>query len=155
MIDRRAAVVAGLVASVASTLAQIALWFALTDALPAVLWRDTRLAAAIVLGRDVLGSSPPDASIAIVATVVHVALSLVYGLALAAVIDRLGAAASLVAGIAFGAIVYAVNMYGFTAVFPWFVAARDAITAVAHLAFGASAAIAYRIAAARPRRASR
>jgi hypothetical protein len=44
---------------------------------------------------------------------------------------------------------YAINMYGFTAIFPWFAASRDKITLTAHIAFGVVAAGAYRIAARR------
>jgi hypothetical protein len=44
---------------------------------------------------------------------------------------------------------YALNMYGFTALFPWFIATRDWITLCAHIVFGASCTLACRWAAAR------
>jgi hypothetical protein len=31
---------------------------------------------------------------------------------------------------------YIINLYGFTALFPWFSIARDGITALTHLVFG-------------------
>lgn len=151
MIDARAAAAAGIAAGVVSTLVQLALWAAFTDALPAILWRDARLAAAIVLGPKALGSGAPDAASWIIATIVHFTLSIVYGFALAPLIARRSMAGSIAVGAAFGAVVYAVNMYGFTAAFPWFEAARDAITAATHLVFGASAAVAYRSVADRRR----
>ena len=48
-------------------------------------------------------------------------------------------------GTAFGLVVYTVNMYGFTSVFPWFDAARDWIAVATHVAFGMVAAAAYRV----------
>ena len=71
-------------------------------------------------------------------------MSIAYGLILAPLIARLGVLSSLLAGAAFGLSVYAVNMYGFTMVFPWFESTRDAITAAAHAAFGMAAAGFYR-----------
>lgn len=142
--DVRSAVLAGIAAGVVSTVAQVALWLSFTDAFPEILFRDARLAAAIVLGRDVL---PPPASfdmvVMLVATVVHFALSIAYGLVLAVGLGALGIGASLVAGAAFGIALFVVNMYGFTAVFPWFAAARDAITVAAHVVFGVTAAAVY------------
>lgn len=140
----RAAVFAGVAAGILATLVQIALWAAFTDALPAALFRDARFAAAIVMGPRVL--SPPasfDARVIVVATLVHFALSIVYAFALSALIGRRRLPYALFAGAAFGLSLYAVNMYGFTAVFPWFAEDRDWITATAHAAFGVSAAGVY------------
>lgn len=136
-----AAVYGGIAAGILGTLAQIALWSVFTDALPTIFFRDARFTAAIVLGRTVL---PPPASfdgpVMLVATLVHFALSVVYGVILSGLISRLRNSASLLAGAAFGLSLYAINMYGFTTVFPWFEAARDWITVVAHLVFGITAA---------------
>lgn len=104
------------------------------------------MASAIVLGRKVL---PPPASfdwrIMLVATLVHFALSIAYGLILSRLISRLRTRSSLIAGAAFGLCLYAVNMYGFTAVFPWFEATRDGTTVATHAAFGMVAAGVYRM----------
>jgi hypothetical protein len=139
-----AALWAGIAAAVISTVVQLLLWATLTDALSGILWRDARLAAAIVLGPAVL--NPPatfDAEVVLVATLVHFALSIVYAVALAAMIARLGIVSSLIAGPAFGAALYAINLYGFTALFPWFAVARGGITLAAHVAFGLSASAVY------------
>jgi hypothetical protein len=143
--DWRAGIVAGLVAGVVSTAVQLLLWLAFTDALPQILFRDARLAAAIVMGPGVL--PPPagfDAGVMLMATLVHFALSIIYGLALAALIAPFDWYRSALVGNAFGLALYVVNLYGFTALFPWFAVARDWITLAAHLAFGVSAAAAYR-----------
>jgi hypothetical protein len=115
---------------------------------PRFFFRDSRFAAAIVLGRDAL--PPPasfDASIMAIATVVHFALSIAYALLLAWLIADLRMRASLLAGAIFGLSMYALNMYGFTVVFPWFASSRDWITVATHLVFGTVLAGAYRAAA--------
>ena len=145
MIDVRAAVSAGIAAGILSTLAQIALWLIFSDAFPAILFRDARLTAAIVMGRGVL--APPttfDLRVMLVATLVHFALSMLYGLILSWLMSRLATPLSTIVGAAFGLILYAANMYGFTVVFPWFEAARDWITLASHLVFGVVAALVYR-----------
>ena len=73
----------------------------------------------------------------------HLALSVAYGLILSRLISRLRTGSSLLAGTAFGLCLYAVNMYGFTTVFPWFEATRDGITVATHAAFGMVAAGVY------------
>src|SRR5882672_4257883 len=149
----RSAALAGIAAGVVATLAQIALWWISSAPLPEILLRDARLTAAIIMGREVL--PPPatfDWSIMLVATLVHFALSIAYALTLSAFISRLSTPLSLVGGAAFGLLLYAINMYGFTFVFPWFAAARDWITAATHGIFGLVVAAVYKT---WPMRASR
>jgi hypothetical protein len=145
-IDVGAAVSAGIAAGILATVVQIILWWIFTDALPAILFRDARFTAAIVMGRGVL--RPPasfDGRIVLVVTLVHFALAITYGLILARLITRLCTFASLLAGAAFGLSLYAVNMFGFTTVFPWFASSRDWITAATHVAFGVVAAAFYQM----------
>ena len=141
-----AAVYAGIIAGILATVVQIALWSVFADALPTILFRDARFAAAIVMGRKVL---PPPATfdwmVMLVATLVHFALSIAYGLALSPLIGRLPTLPSMLVGAAFGLCLYGVNMYGFTAVFPWFQATRDSITLATHAVFGVAAAGVYKM----------
>jgi hypothetical protein len=133
----RSAVLAGIAAGVIAPLVQIALWWAASEPSSATLFRDARLTAAIVIGRRVL--PPPatfDWSIMLVATLVHFSLSIAYGLTLSVFISRLSAPWSMLAGAVFGLCLYAINMYGFTFLYPWFAAARDWITATTHVVFG-------------------
>lgn len=136
---------AGVAAAVVSTLVQVLLWRVFTDEFPAALFRDARLTAALVLGSRVL---PPPATfgfeIWIVAILIHFALSISYAAVLFPFAMRLGGSGSFMAGAGFGILLYAVNLYGFTEVFPWFVQARGWIAAVAHVAFGVSAIFACR-----------
>ena len=45
---------------------------------------------------------------------------------------------TLLAGVFYGLLIYAVNLYGLTWLFPWFAVSRDWVTLLAHLAFGIS-----------------
>src|SRR3569833_3333066 len=58
-IDSRNAVYAGIAAGVIATVVQLVLWWAFWDVLPAIFYRDVRLAAAILLGSTIL---PPPVS---------------------------------------------------------------------------------------------
>ena len=94
---------AGIAAGILSTLVQIVLWLVFTDALPAILFRDARLAAAIVMGRVALSLPETfDVELMLVATLVHFALSVAYGLILSRLIARLCMPASLLVGAVFG-----------------------------------------------------
>jgi len=144
-IQWNAAIWAGIAAGVSSALAQILLWVLFTDTFPSVLFRDARLTAAILMGRDVL---PPPATFApaimLVAACIHFALSIAYGVVVAIMTSRTGTGTAISIGAGFGALLYVVNLYGFTAIFPWFVEVRDWITLAAHLVFGATAAATYK-----------
>jgi uncharacterized membrane protein YagU involved in acid resistance len=145
-VNWRAAVYAGVIAGILATVVQIALWSVFADALPTILFRDARFTAAIVIGPGVL---PPPASfdwiVMLVATLVHLVLSIGYGLILYPLMSRLGTLPSLFAGAAFGLLLYGINMYGFTTVFPWFEATRDWITIVTHMVFGVAIAGTYKM----------
>src|SRR6188474_1020202 len=128
-----AAIIAGIAAGVIAFVLEAALWWVFSKDLSEMLFRDARLAAAIFLGRSVL--PPPatfDSVVMVAATLIHFILSIAYGVIIAPLIARLNIIPSLMAGAAFGVILYIVNMHGFTAVFPWFVATRDPITAATH-----------------------
>ena len=141
----KATIGAGLAAAAASAFAQLLLWALFTDALPGILYRDVRLTAALVMGPDALARADRfDALLMLLAGAVHLALSLAYAWILAWPLARFTLAQSLGAGAGFGAALFAVNLYGFTAFFPWFAAARDWITFAAHLVFGVTAAAAYK-----------
>lgn len=143
-IDWLAAALAGVAAGVVATAAQMVLWWSASYPLPDTLLRDSRLAAAIVLGNAVL--PPPvsfDWTVMLIATLVHFALSAVYGLLGAPLFAKLPRLGGVLAGTALGLALYGINMYGFTALFPWFETSRDWITATAHAIFGATAALGY------------
>jgi hypothetical protein len=140
-----AAIGAGIISGIIATAVQMALWWLFHEPLPELLYRDARLAAAILMGTEVL---PPPASfnwkVMVVATITHFLISIGYGIILAYLVFRLDTLFSLFVGAIFGTAVYAINMYGFTLIFPWFSIARDWITFFTHIAFGMSLVGAYK-----------
>lgn len=132
-----AAVLAGIAAGTVATVAQMALWW--LTAVPALetLLRDARLTAAIVMGQGVLSTTPSWRwDILAVATLIHFALSIAYAAPPTLVVDRLRSGAALVAGAGYGTAIYGINLYGFTAFFPWFTVSRGGVTLLTHLVFG-------------------
>jgi hypothetical protein len=141
----RAMLWAGVMAGIASTLIEILLWLIFTDDFPGILYRDARLTAAMVLGRSVL--LPPatfGAGVMLMATLIHFVISITCAVLLALLTARLDTIPAPLAGIGFGVALYVVNLYGFTAIFPWFAQARGWITLIAHGVFGLTAISVYR-----------
>jgi hypothetical protein len=146
MINWVAALYAGVAAGIIATMAQIILWWVFFDSLPGILFRDARLAAAIILGKEILPMQVAfDWPTMIVASMIHFTLSVIYSMILAGFIVRRSLGVSIFIGLEFGFILFGINMYGFTLVFPWFAEARDWVTLAAHVVFGVVAAATYRV----------
>jgi uncharacterized membrane protein YagU involved in acid resistance len=108
------------------------------------MWAPPRMIGAIVMGKGVL--PPPatfDLGIVAVAMAVHFVLSIAFALVLALLISRLGFGAALAVGVVYGLVLYFVNFYGLTALFPWFAMARNWVSIFTHVVFGLIAAWAY------------
>lgn len=80
----------------------------------------------------------------LVATGIHFALSVIYAALLLPVAKHLALVPSLLVGAGFGALLYFVNLHGFTAIFPWFVQARGGVTLTVHSVFGMAVMLVYR-----------
>lgn len=135
-LDLKAAIWAGIIAGVVFMMLEMVLVATVGGG---SLWGPPRMIGAMVLGPDVL--PPPatfDVGVMMTAMVVHLILAVVYGFALGWVISRwrLGLGASLLAGLIFGLLIYFVNFYVFTVVWPWFAMARNLISLFAHAMFG-------------------
>lgn len=151
-VDRnlRFIVLSGLFAGTVATLAQLLLWWLAAVPLPEVLYRDTRLTAAIVLPASVLAPESlfqaPSTLMLLTATVIHFSLSFSYSAIFLYLSKHCEAVAQrpLTAGLAFGLLLYGVNMYGFTLLMPWFALVRDGITIAAHAVFGLCLGLAVR-----------
>ena len=136
-IDPAMALVVGLGAGVIAVVAQLALWWLAAMPLPATLFRDARLTAALLMGARVLPPpSTPQLDILLVATLIHFALSVAYALIPAHLAGRLRTGPALLAGALYGLAIYGVNLYGLTLLFPWFAVARDWVTLLTHVVFG-------------------
>jgi hypothetical protein len=140
----RASVAAGVIAGAVFVVLEMLLVPIVLGGSP---WDPPRMIAAIVMGEGVLPQpgqpSPFDAGVLMVALLVHFALSIIYALILAAVIVRMSRGPAIGMGLLFGLVLYAVNFYGFTTLFPWFAMARNWVSVFAHLVFGLVTAWAY------------
>lgn len=107
-------------------------------------WLPVRMIAALALGPGVL--QPPagfDPIVLVTALVVHFGLSTGYSALRAWLVEgRRGPLADGARGM-FGLLIYLVNFYGFTALFPWFADARSWISVVTHLAWGLVVPVTY------------
>lgn len=132
-----ACALAAFVAGTVATAAQMLLWW--LEATPVIdtLLRDARLTAAIVMGRGVLDEGAAWRwDVMAWATLIHFGLSLLYALIAWPVARRLAPVPATLVGAAYGLAIYAVNLYGFTSLFPWFAVARGGATLLAHVVFG-------------------
>lgn len=142
VLDPSAAIIAALATGSVVLIAWIACSMAIYDE-PA--WKLPRMMAAVVLGPGVL--VPEDElDVTLVATgfVLHFALALTFGAVLALVLRGVRDGLVAGAGALFGLALYAFDLYGMTAFFPWFAPLRTLDTLAAHVLFGIVAATAYR-----------
>jgi hypothetical protein len=143
-INWNAAIKAGIIAGLVFLILELVLVSTIGGESP---WAPVRMIGAIALGQDVL--PPPatfDLTAFIAAAIVHFALAIIYGTIFALVADRAGwgLGATTIAGLVFGLLLYAINFYGFTAMFPWFAMARNEISIFAHAVFGLVLGYSYR-----------
>lgn len=111
-------------------------------------WVPPRMVAAIVLGPGILSQPATfDVSIVAMALLVHAAISVVLGVVLGAIVAPFRLDSDVVtvsvAGAVFGLIVYAVNFYVMTQLFPWFIESRGWTMVAGHVIFGAFAGYMY------------
>ena len=143
-INVKAAVKAGIIAAIVFMLLEMVLAATIGGDSP---WGPPRMIAAIALGKGVL---PPPASfdmtILLVAMAIHLILSIVLAIVFAMIADaaRWSGMTCVIAGLVFGIVIYVVNFYGMTAMFPWFAMARGSISIFAHAMFGLVLGYVYR-----------
>ena len=143
-IDLKAAIKAGLIAGIVFMILEMVLVATVGGGSP---WGPPRMIAAIGMGKGVL---PPPATfdlvILMVAMVIHLILAIVLGIVFALIAEagRWNLMTSAIAGLVFGVVVYFVNFYGMSAVFPWFAMGRGMISLFAHAMFGLVLGYAYR-----------
>lgn len=139
----RAAILAGIVAGLVFLVAELLL---VPMLLGGSAWGPPRMIAAIVLGEEVL--PPPatfDGFIVLTAVAFHLVLSILYAVVFALVARTWSLGMAVLAGTLFGLLLYALNFYGMTALFPWFAEARNWVSIFAHALFGAVLGLVYKM----------
>ncbi len=138
-----AAIKAGLLAGIVFMMLEMALVALIMGQSP---WAPPRMIAAIGLGDGVL--PPPatfDLTMFLVAMAIHLILAVILALIFAAIVakTRWSAGSTALAGLVFGLVVYVVNFYVMTSVFPWFAMARNGVSIFSHAVFGLVLGYAY------------
>lgn len=134
-IDAPAAVAAGLIAGVVCLVLEMLM---VPLFLGGDLWAPPRMIAAIVLGDEVLAAPLTySAPIMFFAVMVHFLLSVFSAFVLGFIIKGRAVGPAVVIGAVFGLVVYGVNFYAMTELFPWFVEGRSWVTVLSHVVFGA------------------
>lgn len=137
VMDWAAAIAAGLVAGAVTLLLLLLAYPLATGGSP---WTVLRFIAAIVLGNAVL--PPPTtfhALTAVTGVIVHLILSIFYGVILALIIHRWGIIVGFFGGALFGVGLFLINLFAFTNLFEWFYPLRSWAFFLLHLFFGALA----------------
>lgn len=133
VVDWRAAVIAGLVAGVVFLIVAMA-W---TQATVGSAWIVPRFVASLVLGPGIL--PPPatfDATALIVGLLVHLILSVLFGVLIAAVVHRWGMLVAALIGAVIGVTLYFINLYGLSLLTPWIIPYRGTALLVVHMLYG-------------------
>jgi hypothetical protein len=112
-------------------------------------WATAHRVAAILIGPDALQTNGYSLGVVVAALFTHYFLGVAFGMLLSMVIAPMHLDSSnsmaLVTGAVFGLLLYLVNFYVVERVFPWFAELRGWSTLVAHLVFGMTAAVLYRM----------
>ncbi|HJV61160.1 MAG TPA: hypothetical protein VJ743_09425 [Albitalea sp.] len=142
--DWPAAVCAGLVGGAVLMVLEL-LWSAsVSGASP---WHTSHLIAAMVMGTDTLQSDAFSLGIVSIALLTHYVLGIVFGVALAFIIDGFhyesSAGMQQVIGLVFAAALYLFNFFGMAAFFPWVAEMQGWATFIGHLVFGLTVALTY------------
>jgi hypothetical protein len=138
----RAAIAAGVIAGAVFLVYELIMTPLVMGVSP---WAPPRMMAAIAFGQGVL--PPPDTfdfGIVTAAIVVHGVLAILYTFVIAFFVQEQNRGVAIAIGALAGLVLYLINFYGFTAVFPWFAMARGWVSILGHMLFGAVAAGAYK-----------
>lgn len=152
VIDWKAGAWAGVIAGLVFLMLEMGLVWMVQGQSP---WGPPHMMAAMVLGKNVLPPmgtwAPMDLKIVMIAMLIHLPVSIVYGLIGAWLVHRYDLSAAIMIGAAFGVAIYIANFYLVAPLaFPWFAMGRNWIGGFSHLMFGAILGVAY-IALRRPK----
>ncbi len=141
-LDWSAVIWAGLLSGLTMLLISVALpWLFLGDPLLIV-----RLIASMMLGPEVI---PAQAGLVpgiyVVALITHFSLSFLFAGLIALIFHRWGILVAFVGGAVMGAVIYFMNYYSFSLVFPWLFPYRNWMLLLAHIFFGGLAGALYEL----------
>jgi hypothetical protein len=108
------------------------------------IWDPVRLSASIAMGNAVVASERPiTTDILFVGLLVHFLLAIWYAVLLGMLVHKMKPSMAVLAGAAFGLLMYMFHFYGLERMYPWVVNFRGGIALVTHLIFGMAVAWIY------------
>ena len=143
--DWKAGAWAGLIAGLVFVMLEMGMVWIFQGESP---WGPPHMIAAMALGKEVLtppGTPAPfDLKIMLTAMMIHLPMSIAYGLIGAWLMRRFDWMGGALIGAALGLAIYVINFYGVApTAFPWFVMGRNWIGAFSHVMFGVVLGLAY------------
>lgn len=135
-IDWSAAIWAGVIGGIVFVMMEMILAPMFTGA-PSV-WAPPRMIGAVGLGSGVL--PPPatfDMGVVMVAMLIHFVTSILFAIVLALIVRRMAMGTAVVVGIVLALLLYGLVFYAMTPVWPWFANARNWVSILSHVVFGA------------------
>jgi hypothetical protein len=137
---------AGFVAAVGSTLAQFGFMLSDRRRWPVILMRDSRMAAAVVLGREALAERRLPLRVLVAAASIHFLVASLDAATLALAMTRRGARhlPSLPLGAAYGLAAYGVRVHLLAPLYPWMRELQTPAYLLTHIAHGIVTALALR-----------
>lgn len=100
-------------------------------------WAVPRMIAGIVLGQGAIAPENKfNMSIVLTGVIVHLILSVLFANILSFFIRNLSRSGATIVGVLFGLVLYFINFYVFTGLFPWFAESRNLVTVFSHLVYG-------------------
>lgn len=137
----KAALWAGIIAGLVFLILEMVMVPLFLDGSP---WGPPRMIGAIVMGEEVL---PPPATfelnVVLAAVILHLVLSIIYAMVIGYVIRSTSFGIALTFGAIAGFVIYLLNFYLMTDIWPWFEKARNWVSIFAHVIFGLAASWAY------------
>ena len=142
-IDWSAAIWASIIAGLVFAALEMALAWLVHGQSP---WAPLHVIGTIGLGQSAM--TPPDTfdlKIVCTAVLIHMVLAIIYGIILAFIIARMSMGTAVIAGAVYGLVLYVINFYGFSAIFPAFVDARGWVSIFTHIVQSGLMAYLYKV----------
>jgi hypothetical protein len=101
------------------------------------IWEPFHRIASLALGPDALADLDAfDGGIVAMALALYLGLSSLFGLVFSGLVVEFSRESAPWVGAAAGIVLYLVNYYGFTGLYPWMIEARGPVTLLSHALFG-------------------
>ena len=134
LVDWSSSLWAGVIAGLIFLLANL---FWLPQVMGGNAWVIIRLLASLMMGKAIL--APPATfhlGALVIGLITHFTLSISYACLIAFLIHRWGLLTGIFLGAMLGAVIYVINIYSLTLLFPWFFGMRHTAFLLTHILFG-------------------